>query len=89
MESYVCRREQLIPGILVQHFKSELTDKPYVYRIDRVAEHTSTGQQLVIYTDIQSLQTWARPLEEFLSEVDHEKYYRSSWVHRFKIISER
>lgn len=87
MESYVCREEQLIPGTMVQHFKSELTDKPYVYRIDKVAEHTTTGEKFVVYTDIHSLKTWARPINEFLSEVDHKKYYRSTWIQKFRIIS--
>ena len=87
MESYVCREEQLIPGTVVQHFKTELTNEPYVYRIDKVAEHTTTGAKLVIYTDMLSLETWARPMDEFLGEVDHDKYYKSSWIHRFRIVS--
>lgn len=85
--SYVISKEDLTPGLLVSHFKSELDNKPRIYRIVGIAENTETGEELVIYSDIHTAKTWARPLTSFLSEVDHDKYYRSTWKYKFKTLA--
>ena len=85
--SYVISKEDLTPGLLVSHFKSELDNKPRIYRIAGIAENTETGEELVIYSDIHTAKTWARPLTSFLSEVDHDKYYRSTWKYKFKTLA--
>ena len=77
----------------VQHFKRELvTDDErdqgmYTYRIIDYAEHTETGEILVIYQALYGKRKiYARPLEMFMSEVDREKYPDVKQRYRFESI---
>ena len=71
------------PGDVVRHFKRDLLtpealsaeSEKYLYDIVGTAEHTETGETLMIYRPrYGERKLYARPLEMFLSEVDREKY---------------
>lgn len=65
-------------GDLVVHFKHELHPNEkitkYIYKIKDIAMHTETRERLVIYENIESGERFARPIEMFLSKVEHDKY---------------
>lgn len=89
---------RLKPGDVVKHFKREELSKKdrkntlkYVYIINHIAKHTETGEQLVVYTALyksketgEKYGTHCRPLDMFMSEVDHEKYPNIEQKYRFE-----
>lgn len=80
---------ELSIGTTVLHFKYELesdSKMKYMYRVTGFATHTETGENLVIYRSLWSGEYYARPIEMFMSEVDHEKYPEVEQKYRFEII---
>lgn len=81
-------------GDIVRHFKrellskAELMDQPemYLYDILGTAEHTESGETLMIYRPrYGEKKLYARPLDMFLSEVDRVKYPEVKQRFRFEI----
>ena len=79
----------LKPGVVVKHFKRELEDAhsgKYLYKVMGVANHTETGERLVIYKALYGdWNIYARPLDMFLSKVDKEKYPDVKQKYRFEL----
>lgn len=89
-------RKMFSPGDIVQHFKRELItgDKgtKYLYEIIGFAQHTETGEVTVIYKSLYdhsyigtNTKLCSRPLDMFMSKVDHNKYPNINQKYRFEL----
>lgn len=76
-------------GDIVRHFKRETVDPAtdlYLYMIVGTATHSETGEQMMVYSPLYGEGgLFVRPLEMFLSEVDHEKYPDIRQKYRFEL----
>ena len=75
-------------GDIVQHFKCEWVSaetSEYLYKVLAFAQHTETGERLVIYQALYSpFKVCARPYAMFMSEVDRKKYPDINQRYRFE-----
>lgn len=77
----------VIPNSIWKHFKGSIAV------VIAVAKHTETNEDLVIYNCINPNENskhtngiYARPIDMFLSEVDHKKYPNILQRYRFERI---
>lgn len=77
----------LHPGDTVSHFKRELPHKDpdmYLYRIVGDAVDSETRKHVMVYQALYGTKKmYVRPLDMFLSEVDHKKYPEIKTKYRF------
>ena len=86
--SKTMNREIKIGGIY-HHFKG------FIAKVTTIAKHTETGEILVVYEcNGKSVNSnhkdciYARPIDMFLSDVDHKKYPDIEQKYRFELIEE-
>lgn len=64
-----------------RHFKGD------AYLVEDVARDSDSGASYVVYRKLYGDGSlWFRPLEEFLSEVDHDKYPDCKQQYRFELL---
>jgi len=67
-------------GETYKHFKG------HIYKVIAIAKNTETLEDMVIYENVETKETWARPYEMFTSKVDKEKYPEIQQEYRFEKI---
>lgn len=81
--------ERLKQGMIVSHFKRDPEkhkyNNMYLYRILYFAEHTESGELMVVYQALYGdLKVYVRSYDLFVGEVDHEKYPDVRQTYRFE-----
>ena len=68
-------------GHRYRHFRG------HIYKVDGLAVHTETSEVMVIYHSVVNpMRVWCRPLDMFVSPVDHEKYPNVHQCARFELL---
>ena len=82
------RERDICVGDIVRHFKREWVSadtSEYLYKVLAFAQHTETGERLVIYQALYApFKVCARPYAMFMSEVDRKKYPDIRQKYRFE-----
>ena len=74
-------RKIKINGIY-RHFKGNY------YIVEAIGNYSENKEKVVIYRALYGKkELWVRPLEMFLSEVDHQKYPDVKQKYRFKLVN--
>lgn len=75
------QERELVSGGLCRHFKGKL------YNVCGIAENASTGKKMVCYQAMYPpYKHYVRDYDEFVSEVDREKYPDANQKYRFELL---
>ena len=79
------------PGDIVKHFKretvskNELAENKYLYQIIGEAEHSDTGEKLMVYQALYGdFRIYVRPLSTFMSKTDKNMFPKIKQDYRFE-----
>ncbi len=70
-------------GNVYRHFKGHIVE------VLNIGKDASTLEELVIYKHLKTNEVWVRPLKEFESEVDHNKYPDVKQKYRFELVERK
>lgn len=63
---------------IYKHFKGN------VYQVIALAKDSETLEEVVVYQNTDTDECWIRPINDFLSKVDKEKYPNVNQEYRFE-----
>ena len=69
-------------GGIYKHFKG------HIYKVIALAKDSEDLSIKVVYENIENKEVWVRPLDEFISDVDKEKYPDVLQKKRFELLND-
>ena len=71
---------EVMEGKKYKHFKG------HIYKVLKIAKDSEDLKPLVVYENVQNGEVWVRPLSEFVSLVDKNKYPEACQEYRFTLV---